>query len=74
MDTYNSARAGNNVFYTFMKPGITELRYKLFCRNGDAVASVPFGMTSAGPDRGCTYWAPQLSLNPLHNHHMYDWL
>jgi hypothetical protein len=75
LDTYNSARAGNNVFYTLMKLGVSAGRSKLFCRNGDVVASVPTGMTSAGPDRGCTYWAPRKSwVNPFANHHMEDWL
>lgn len=75
LETYNSARAGNNIFYTLMKPGVTNQKYKLFCREGDIVSSVPTGMTSAGPDRGCTYWAPRISwVNPAANHHIEDWL
>jgi hypothetical protein len=75
LETYNSARAGNNVFYTLMRPGVTNQKYRLFCREGDIVSSVPTGMTSAGPDRGCTYWAPRISwVNPVANHHIEDWL
>jgi Lipase (class 3) len=75
LETYNSARTGNAVFYTLMKPSVTAGRSKLFCRNGDPVASVPTGMVSAGPDRGCTLWAPRVSfLHVVANHGMQWWL
>ena len=41
METYNSARVGNMVYHGLVQTRVNNGQFRLFCRNGDVIHSVP---------------------------------
>jgi Lipase (class 3) len=73
LESYNSARAGNETFKTIVGNSVS--RTRLYCRLGDPVSSAPSGMVSIGSIDGCSYWGEKISsIFIWKNHEMAHWL
>ncbi|MGE4073815.1 MAG: hypothetical protein AB7E72_21805 [Lysobacterales bacterium] len=78
MRVYNSARALNDTAYSSFRNRLSGVGLGIYCRDGDPVNPVPFGLQRGGPSGfpqyGCTYWGGMKSLfNPSVNHSLSHW-
>ncbi len=78
MRVYNSARALNDTAYNSFRNRLSGVGLGVYCRDGDPVNPVPFGLQRGGqsgsPHYGCTYWGGMKSLfNPTVNHSLSHW-